>query len=127
MLSIKKHSKGLASIFMLMVLLQSCAGYGPPVTMQEAVRSSERTRVKYTNDVIHRYDVVTEENGTYYGMSKQKGKAVKTKIETTDLENVRLYSPSRTALNTVLMPVAVVGVVVGVILLTGGPSISVGL
>ena len=112
MSELKNQSRVFACLFLWIMLFNSCVAYGPPVQMEEAVRSSERTRVKYTDDVIHRYEYVIEEEGIYYGVTKRKGALVKTEIDVVKLENVRLYSKSKSTMATVVTPIALLGVAV---------------
>lgn len=127
MKSIKKYSKQLSLLLVLIMLFQGCVSYGPPVTMNEAVRKTEKTKVKFANDEIYRYDYVILEDSVYYGVKSHKGELIKSKIDMDNIYNVRLYSETRTIVATILAPIALVGVVGAIVVSTwSGPNLSWG-
>ena len=126
MKTIKKLSKQLAWMMLTLMLIQSCVAYGPPIALEEAVKQTQKTKVRYDNDEIHRFLYVEEENGNYYGKEREKGEVIKTKIDVNRIEIVRAYDKSRSTMATVLTPIVIAGVVIGIAAATYSPSFSFG-
>ncbi len=125
MKTIKNRSKHLALVFVLLILIQSCVAYGPPIMIEEATKQSQKTRVKYENDEIHRFLYVVEENDNYYGVEKENGEITKTQIDTNRIENVRTYSKSRSVTATIFTPIVLVGAIIGIAVVSySGPTLS---
>lgn len=125
MKTIKKQSKKLALLCVLLMLIQSCVVYGPPIELTEAVKQIQKTRVKYQNDEIYRFQYLVQENANYYGVEKKKGQITKTQIDINRIENIRTFNKSRSVTVSVLTPIVIVGGVYVIAVATwSGPSFS---
>ena len=93
--------------------------------IEEATKQSQKTKVKYENDEIHRFLYVVEENDNYYGVEKENGEITKTQIDTNRIENVRTYNKSRSVTATILTPIVLAGVIIGIAAASySGPTLS---
>lgn len=109
------------------MILQCCVAYGPPIDLEEAAKQEQKTKVKYDNDVIHRFQYLVKEDNDYYGIDKKNGEIIKTKIDIDQIRNVRVYDRTRSTTATILTPIILTGVVIGIAAATwSGPTLNWG-
>ncbi|NNL16274.1 MAG: hypothetical protein HKO81_06495 [Flavobacteriaceae bacterium] len=114
MKSIKKHLKQISLQLVLIMILQSCVAYGPPVALEEAAGQNKKTKIVYDNDVIHRFEYLVKEDKKYYGAFKERGELNQNKIDSTHIRKVRVYDRTRSITATFLAPILVAGAAIGI-------------
>jgi hypothetical protein len=97
------------------MIFQSCVAYRPPIALEEAAEQAQKTRVSYHNDVIHRFQYLDKKDMDYYGVNQKKGELIKTKIDSNQIRNVRVYNRSRSVTATILTPIVLTGAIVGIV------------
>ena len=97
MKTIKKQIRGLALIFGLIILFQSCVVAYKPTSMplSEVVKTQKKVRVEYNNSEIYRFEKIEVEGNNFYGVKEVKGEIVKTPIEVERINNIKIHDKSR--------------------------------
>lgn len=91
----------------MILLLSSCVTYkSTALTLDELVKTQEKVRVEYKDSKIQRFQNLVLENGTYYGMMKEKLQTVKTPIEVESIKSVKVYDVSKST-------IVAIGVLIG--------------
>lgn len=107
MKAIKNNTKQIALLFGVILLLSSCVTYkSTALTLDELVKTQEKVRVEYKDSKIQRFQNLVLENGTYYGMMKEKLQTVKTPIEVESIKSVKVYDVSKST-------IVAIGVLIG--------------
>ena len=107
MKAIQNNTKQIALLFGVIVLLSSCVTYkSTALTLDELVKTQEKVRVEYKDSKIQRFQNLLLENGTYYGMMKEKLQTVKTPIEVESIKSVKVYDVSKST-------IVAIGVLIG--------------
>lgn len=107
MKAIKINKKQIALLFGVILLLSSCVTYkSTALTLDELVKTQEKVRVEYKDSKIQRFQNLVLENGTYYGMMKEKLQTVKTPIEVESIKSVKVYDVSKST-------IVAIGVLIG--------------
>jgi len=82
MKSSKIKLKFIALLFSILILFQGCSVYkSVPISLEQAVQSESKVRVKTKTNEKLKFMRIGIENGNYYGVKKNKGVIVKTPLD----------------------------------------------
>ena len=125
MKTIKNSMKQIALLFSIILLISSCVTYkATSLTIDELVKTQEKVRVEYKDSKIQRFQNLVLENGTYFGMMKEKLQTVKKPIEVESIKSVRVYDRTKSTIVTIGVPVLLVGIAYFVAKKSISPSIN---
>ena len=111
MKTIKNSMKQIALLFSIILLISSCVTYkATSLTIDELVKTQEKVRVEYKDSKIQRFQNLVLENGTYFGMMKEKLQTVKKPIEVESIKSVRVYDRTKSTIVTIGVHVLLVGI-----------------
>jgi hypothetical protein len=126
MKTIKKQFKLIALLLIMIILLQSCVAYkGQSVTLERASNSKNKVKIETKDNQTFKYDSVTLEDEKYYGNKKVDGKILKTELKKDVITNIRLEDKKKSKFLDTAIPIAIVGVVVGSLLIKLGSNIEI--
>lgn len=127
MKSIKKYLRTIASILVLLILLQSCTVYRKtPISLNQAIESESEVKVKtIMNAKTFKFNRISEENGNFYGIKKGEDKIVKTPLDSKNILSIREKDRSASTILTIVVIVgSIMAVLIGAFLASGGPDIG---
>ena len=124
--------KALSLIFAFLMLLQSCTVYhSTPSTLEEAVSSADKVKIKSPDFEVYKFSNISYLDGNIYGLAKKKSSTAKAlsnqiTVKTSDQNNVRILLTEQNVLSyhlknrtgstlvTIALPVVIVGALVGI-------------
>ncbi len=124
--------KALSLIFAFLMLLQSCTVYhSTPSTLEEAVSSADKVKIKSPDFEVYKFSNISYLDGNIYGLAKKKSSTAKAlsnqiTVKTSDQNNVRILLTEQNVLSyhlknrtgstlvTIAVPVVIVGALVGI-------------
>jgi len=124
--------KALSLTFAFLMLLQSCTVYhSAPSTLEEAVSSADKVKIKSPDFEVYKFSNISFLNGNIYGLAKKKSSTAKAlsnqiTVKTSDQNNVRILLTEQNVLSyhlknrtgstlvTIAVPVVIVGALVGI-------------
>jgi hypothetical protein len=124
--------KALSLIFTFLMLLQSCTVYhSAPSTLEEAVSSADKVKIKSPDFEVYKFSNISFLDGNIYGLAKKKSSTAKAlsnqiTVKTSDQNNVRILLTEQNVLSyhlknrtgstlaTIAVPVVIVGALVGI-------------
>ena len=124
---LRKHLKPIALLLSVVVLMQSCIVYqSQTVSVDEAVTSSKRVRVKWNDGETYRFKKLEKTKGKLYGVlgrnsddayylssyiidSTNRGKYVYILIPDEFISKIQLQNKELSTVLSVLIPVFVIG------------------
>jgi len=113
MKTIKIHLRIMAIFLSALMLLQGCTVYkSANVTLEEAVKSENRIKVKTKYNQTLKFKRIEVENGHYYGLKYIYGKMIKTQIVKENVEKIQLKDKTlSTILSIGIPPIIIIGVI----------------
>ena len=108
---IKAHLKIVALFFSVLILLQGCTVYkSANATLEEAVMSDTKVRIKTNDHQIQNFLRIGVENGNYYGLMYFKNTWVKTQINEDNIEKLQVKDKPLSLIITIGTPVILFGI-----------------
>jgi len=82
MRTVKKYLRTIALILVMIILLQNCTVYkNTSVSLNQAAQNETKVKVKTKNEETLKFKRIALENGTYYGVEKNKDKMSKVSLD----------------------------------------------
>ena len=108
------------SIFLLLILSQSCKIYNNPVSFEQAVNNEEDKIVKITmndgNEFV--YESLEMNDGLYYGIQNNGVEKVKTPLDKNEIQSVQLRKKnSSKGTNALGIGVGILSIIVGALMI----------
>ncbi len=131
-MNIPDHIKRISLAFVFLMLLQSCTVYhSAPSTLEEAISSSDRIKIKSPESEVYKFSKISMVDENIYGYAKKKSstaKALSSQIITKNsdqksvgillteenISSFHLKNKSGSTLLTIAVPVVIVGALVGI-------------
>jgi hypothetical protein len=144
MKAIRRNLKKIAVVLMILMSLQSCSVYyAKTATIDEALNSSDKVKIKSPDDAVYKFEKLTKVEEELYGLAKKKSQTAKqlndqiiwkksdsknVSILLTDknISSVHLKNKSGSTMATIAIPVVTLGIL-AIIGFTAADNISVGL
>lgn len=103
---LKDYSKVVTLFFSILILIQGCTVY-KPTTMEQAVKNESKVKVRTKNGEKYKFSRIGNEDGNYYGVSKNKGETVKISLDEKSINTISEKDRTMSTILTVAIPVAV--------------------
>jgi len=112
MKAIKTHLKTVVLIFAALILLQGCTVYkSANVTLEEAVKSQTKVKIKTKDIQSLKFKRLEFEDGKYYGVKKFKGDIIKMSLDENNLISVRLKNKTLSIILPIAIPIVLLGII----------------
>ena len=126
----KKWLKALTYFLSGLILLQSCTVYrSTPVNLKQAAEQKLKTKVRTTDDKTFKFDYISYENGSFYGvrfyeMNKKSGEFDQMPLKEEEISNILIQNkPASTLVTILIVSVPIVAIaVIGIKNADLGPS-----
>ena len=111
MKTLRRFIRTMAWLMAGLIWLQSCTVYrSSVVSIDEAVKAGDKAKVVTKTDQTMHFKYLSEIDGQYYGMNKEKGELIKVPFEEEQIKTIRLSNkPLSTILSIGLPLVAAIG------------------
>lgn len=110
----KRHRLILSMLLSCAFLFQSCVVYQKnPVSLVEAAEQRNRTRITTSNQGTLKYAFIVRENGVFYGVKMQGGKAIQTPLSEEEILEIRLQDNTSSKWATISVAILATLVVAG--------------
>lgn len=129
---IRKNLKKSAVILTVLVLMQSCSIYhSKTVSIDDAINFDDKVKIKSPDADVYKFEKITKVDGKIYGLAKKKSSTAKelndqiiwknsdeknASILLTDknISSVHLKNKSASTIVSIVIPVAALGLVIGI-------------
>ncbi len=116
MKTLKASLKTIVFFFLSIGLLQSCVAYhNTPVSLEQAVQSNKRVKLKTSLNQTYNFDQIVLEKEQFYGLKKKNGKMARIAISENLDNKVFLQSNRKSTWATIVIigvPVIVLAIIV---------------
>ena len=119
MKTLKNGLKPITFLLTALVLFQSCVVYHKaPTTLERASQERIKTKITNSNGETSKYDYISYEDGTYYGVNKdfeERGALIKTPLNQSEIEKILTKNKSASTWITaglIAVPVLAISVIV---------------
>lgn len=110
MKAIDKHLKVVYVFFAALILFQGCTVYkSAPVTLDEALKSNTKVRVKTFDNQTLKFYRMEVLNNKIFGIKINKGERSIVSIEKNNIEKIQVKDKSASILITIALPIIFVG------------------
>ncbi len=107
----QKRTRGIALLFGLLILLQSCVAYkNAPTTLEDASKEGVRTAIEMKTKKIKHYKSIGFDNGIYYGINYRNGKENKTPLVESEINEVMVQDVKKSRTKTIVGSIVGVGI-----------------
>ena len=108
-----RRLKVVALFFSVLILLQGCTVYKKAnVTLEEAVTSDTKVRIKTNDNKTLKFKKIGIENGDYYGLLNYKSAWVKTQINEGNIEKIQVKDKTASTILNIIVPLAILTTVI---------------
>ena len=108
-----RRLKVVALFFSVLILLQGCTVYKKAnVTLEEAVTSDTKVRIKTNDNQTLKFKKIGIENGDYYGLLNYKSAWVKTQINEGNIEKIQVKDKTASTILNIIVPLAILTTVI---------------
>jgi len=122
MKSIKKQIRQIAYVLSLLILFQGCTVYkSASITLDQASKVEQKVKVITKGNEKLKFNRIGIEDGSYYGVKKQKGEIIRTLLDPKRVNEVNVKDRTMSTILTICLPIAII---VGVALIIGDQSYS---
>ena len=109
---IKNQIKSIALMLSMLILLQGCTVYkSANVTLEEAVMSDAKVRIKTNDHQTLKFKKIEVENENYYGLIYFKNTWVKTELNEDNINKIQLKNKAVSAVLNIFVPLAIIAVI----------------
>lgn len=121
MRKIKNQIKLIVSLFVLIILFQSCIAYKSiSVTLEQSVKENVKTKIKTNDGKNIKFKYITSENDIYFGVNKKNGELVKVELNENQIKKVRVKNKALSIFLNVLLGASVLILAPAVAFAAGG-------
>lgn len=123
---LKKQIRVLSLTFATLMLLQSCKVYhSKSVSLEEAVKSEKRVKIKTKENRTHKFSKLVLEEGQLYGVKIRGNQISKTPLKVQELKRIRLHNKMMSILLGITVPIiTIVGLFIIALSQWSGPEIG---
>lgn len=109
---IKEHLKVIAFLFAILILFQGCTIYKPNYfTLNDASQANNMVLVRTKNNEKLKFKQIEFQYGQYYGVQKIKRSLIKTPLDSTEINYVRIKDKTTSTIsNSILGLVGAIGI-----------------
>lgn len=119
MKSIKKITTSIASVFIILMMLQSCTVYNrASSSLDKAVLNKSKVKIITTNNDKIKLNYIKSENEAYYGVDKVKGKYVNIPIDETKIISVHEKNKAKSTGATILTSLGIAGAIYVIVVIS---------
>ena len=109
MKTLKKQIKPIALVLGILILLQSCVAYkSTSVSLEEAAQSEKKTKIETKGNQSLKFQIISFEDGKYYGVKKVKGEIVKIELDSYGIKKVMLHDKTKSIILSIALPIGII-------------------
>ena len=128
MKAIDKYLKVVSVFFAALILFQGCTVYkSAPVTLDEALKSSTKVRVKTFDNQTLKFYRMKVLNNKIFGIKINNGERSKTLIEKDNIEKIQLKDKTTSTILSIVTPVVVIAGILVIIVANSLNNMSIDL